>query len=131
MHDTTRFLVAGDMHTRADASATAYAIVHTRTVPTAFAAIIAVPAKTMTNTEATQNLQPHLREEEETKMTDVDMTVLCPRTNTICSRSALLGKSDPATFGIRIRPICGPSYAKVETCVNNRQRNNSEYLDTR
>ena len=123
MHDTRRFLVAGDMHTRADASAT----VHTRTVPTTFAAIIAVALKTMTNTETIVTLQPHRRGEEETNNTDVDLTVLCPGTNTMCLRSTLLGQSDPATSGIRIRPILGPSWAKVGTCVNSMERNKYEY----
>ena len=127
MHDPKRFLVAGVMHTRADASAT----VHARTVPTTFAAIIAVAWKTMTNTKTMQTLQLHRRGQEETNNKDMDLTVLCPGTNAMCLRSTLLGQSDPATFGIRIRPILGPLWAKVGTCVNNKQKNKYEYLPAR
>ena len=131
MHDTRRFLVAGDMHTRADASATVNTIVHTRTVPTTLTAVIAVAAKTMTNTEIIRTLQPHTRGEEETNKIDVDLTHFCLGTNKMCLQSTLLEQSDPAMFGIGIRPIFGPSRAKVGTRVNNRQRNKYNCFDAR
>ena len=130
MHDTTQFLVAGDMHTRADASATMCTTLH-RTLPTAFAASIAVAAKTMTNTEIIKTLKPYLKREELTNNTDVNLTALGSVTNKMCLRCTLLGHGDSAAFSIPTRPIFNFSGARVGTCEDKRQRNKHKHLDSR